>query len=125
MVDLLEVDKNKHLWFKLCCYYQATTESYDRELTDMRSPHDETEAYIIGENRKWSTAYSSEQYRNIMDIAAKLMIPESIIKENGMSCGCRFSAQGWIDQYEYLVSIGEMDFINNVYNKEIVWKKLF
>ena len=109
--ELLYIERYRELWFKLCCYYQATTELYDRGLTSLRSPYDKTEAYIIGENRKWSVLYSSNQRKKIMDIATILKIPESIIKENAMHCGCRFSAQGWINQYEHLVSLGEMEFI--------------
>lgn len=117
-MEPIKTNKDKDQWFKLCCYYQASTEFYDRTLTDLKSPYDRTEAYIIGENRRWSILYSYEQHRRIMNVAAILGIPDSIIKENGMNCGCRFSAQGWIDQYEYLVNIGEMDFMKNVYNRE-------
>jgi len=113
-MEPIKTDTDKDIWFKLCCYYQATTELYDRKLTNLRSPYDSTEAYIINENRRWSTIFSVEQRRRIMDIAQVLKIPKPIIEENGMRCGCNFSAQGWVDQYEHLVDIGEMDFMNKV-----------
>lgn len=84
---------------------------YDRGLTSLRSPYDKTEAYIVGENKKWSVLYSSNQRRKIIDIATILKIPRSIIRESGIQCDCRYSAQGWINQYEHLVNLGEMEFM--------------
>ncbi len=110
-MEPMKINRDKNTWFKLCCYYQATTELYDRNLTFLRSPYDETEAYVIGENKKWSSLYSKKQYEKVMDIANMLEIHKAVIKVNGMCCNCKFSAQGWIDQYQNLVKGGEMKFI--------------
>ena len=48
---LKEEQYYKDLWFKLCCFYHAQTELYDRSLTDLRSSYDKTESYITVENR--------------------------------------------------------------------------
>lgn len=49
-----QIKDNDDIYFKCICFYQAMTEIYDRRLTDKRSQYDETEAYVTGDNRKYS-----------------------------------------------------------------------
>ena len=103
------------LWYKLCCYYHAKTELYDRTLTDLRSPYDQTEAYIQGRERSLSCA-NARKIRQIVDDMA-IGIPQHI-KSIGLNAGKhRYSAQDWIDEYNRLVANGEMDFIEMEYEK--------
>ena len=101
--------------FKLACFYQAKTELYDRSLTDLRDIHDTTSAYIAGENRKYSNAYSFKLYKWIICFGERVLgIPKSVFIPNfrkHLNRG-RLSAQGWIDTYDHLVKEGEMDFIH-------------
>ena len=100
----------QHLWYKLCCYYHAKTELYDRTLTDLRSPYDSTEAYIQGRERSLSYANARKIRRFIDEVA--IDIPAHI-KSKGLNDGrYHYSAQDWIDEYNRLVNAGEMDFIN-------------
>lgn len=99
----------QHLWYKLCCYYHAKTELYDRTLTDLRSPYDSTEAYIQGRERSLSYANARKVRQIINEVA--IDIPEHI-KSVGLNANCNYySAQDWIDEYDRLVENGEMDFI--------------
>lgn len=104
-----QINESDYLWYKLCVYYHAKTELFDRKLTDLRSPYDPTEAYMVGEARKISNVYAMK----IREFVYK------IISEAGQfNCRVndfnylRLSAQGWIDEYNRLVDAGEMDFIN-------------
>lgn len=111
----IETDEIQHLWYKLCCYYHAKTELYDRTLTDLRSPYDPTEAYIQGRER--SLSYSNaRKVRQIVDDMA-IGIPQ-YIKSIGLNANCKYySAQDWIDEYDRLVENGEMAFINEFERK--------
>ena len=42
--------------------YNASTELYDRTLTDMRSPYDPTEAFIYGRYKSLSNANAKRTY---------------------------------------------------------------
>lgn len=99
-----------NLWYKLCVYYQAKTELFDRTLTDLRSPYDSTEAYIQGRERSLSDENANRIRRFVDEVA--IGIPAHI-KSRGLNDGkYRYSAQDWIDEYNRLVDAGEMDFIN-------------
>lgn len=56
-----------NIYFKFVCFYNAKTELHDRTLTDMRSPHDNTEAYIVGENRAKKANYSEQGWIDIFN----------------------------------------------------------
>lgn len=103
------MNEKEYLWYKLCVYYYAKTELYDRTLTDLRSPIDPTEAYIIGENRIYSNRYALSLRQFIMYVAKKLNITNCHLNA---FIGHRLSAQGWIDEYNRLIENGEIDFIN-------------
>ena len=103
------------IYFKLACFYKAETELYDRSLTDLRDRYDPTSAFITGENRKYSNAYSFKLYKWIISFGERALgIPNNVFIPNfrkHLSRG-RLSAQGWIDIYDHLVEEGEMDFIH-------------
>lgn len=44
-VEELNLERD-NIYFKMHCLYNAKTELFDRSLTDMRSKHDPTEAFI-------------------------------------------------------------------------------
>ena len=102
-------------WYKLCVYYHAKTELYDRTLTDLRSPYDPTEAYIQGIERSLSWAYARKIRQFISEMT--IDIPEHI-KSIGLNANkYHYSAQDWINEYNRLVENGEMDFIEEEYEK--------
>lgn len=104
----------ERLWLKLCCFYHAKTELFDRRLTNLRSPHDPTEAYIISNSeRSRSSAYAIKVRERIKHLARQLNVPEYIIKSGvNPKRFSHISAQGWIDMYEHLVENGEMNFMD-------------
>lgn len=105
----------ENICFKLACYYMAITELFDRTLTNERSKYDKTEAFICNfKDRRLSNQHAMYRFKYITKFAENnLKIPHQIfiinfrnqIKIN------HFSAQGWIDQYNFLCENGEMDFI--------------
>lgn len=101
--------------FKLACYYMATTELYDRTLTDKRSEYDKTEAFICNSlDRSLSNKNAIQTYKNVIKIAECVFkISRHVFIENFRQQikTKYFSAQGWIDQYNFLCENGEMDFI--------------
>lgn len=102
-----KLNYKRELWYKLLCYYNAKTELYDRKLTDIRSPYDKTEAYIITpKQRELSNKYSINLRKNIIQITDDLMIPNDYIKFNNNR---NYSAQRWIDEYELFNNNGEYD----------------
>ena len=103
--------------FKLCCYYHAKTELYDRGLTDKRSRHDPTEAYLDNSSaRSLSNKYAFELREWIIDFAEKkLNIRRDVFRKMFQEQSNRnlYSAQGWIDLYNYLTENGETEFLND------------
>jgi hypothetical protein len=100
------------LWFKLKCYYHAKTELYDRTLTDMRERYDPTSAYVDAslEVRRASDFNAQRTYRYISDIADAYHVRHhsDMLKNYELY----YTAQGWIDLYNYLVENGEMEYMN-------------
>ena len=111
---MMKIDEKEYLWYKLCVFYHAKTEMFDRTLTDLRSPYDPTEAYIGGKSieRRYSNSYALNLRRFIKEYIAKLGIPDSIVSINFDNDKYHYSAQGWIDEYYRLKNVGEMDFID-------------
>lgn len=60
-------------YLKAKCFYYAKTELYDRELTNIRSLYDPTEAYVEGENKKLSNKYALNLYLKIKQIFIKII----------------------------------------------------
>lgn len=105
-----------NLWYKLCVYYHAKTELYDRMLTHLRSPYDPTEAYIQGGVERSLSYANARKIRRFVDRMAT-GIPENI-KHFGLNVNkYHYSAQDWIDIYNKLVTDGEMDTIEMEYEK--------
>ena len=109
--DMDEIERNV---FKLCCYYHAKTELYDRTLTDKRSRHDPTEAHLDNSStRSLSNKYALELREQIIDFAEKkLNIRRDVFRkmfQEQSNCN-HYSAQGWIDLYNCLIENGEMEF---------------
>lgn len=98
-----------YLWYKLCVYYHAKTELFDRELTDLRSPYDPTEAYLDSINMKISNAHAMKTREFIQKVGNEFGLFNRRFNDFNH---LRLSAQGWIDEYNRLVDAGEMDFIN-------------
>lgn len=107
----------EELYYKVRCYYNAQTELYDRSLTDEREPWDNTSAFVHnGYVRKLSNEYAIYLYR----FCKRVLIQElhtsfnynmwTSINDN------RCKAQYWINEYERMVSTGELDFIEKYKN---------
>lgn len=103
------MNEKEYLWYKLCVYYHAKTELYDRTLTDLRSPYDPTEAYIDGRVRSYSNRYALNTRRFVDYVAKRLRITNRNFNEFN---NYNYSAQGWINEYYRLKENGEMDFID-------------
>jgi hypothetical protein len=100
-IEQISRDDIEDICFKLTCYYIATTELYDRSLTDERRVEDNTEAFT----------YSDPRIRRLSNKNAILIyVFNRSYKEQLKRCG-NLSAQGWIDKYNFLCENGEMDFI--------------
>lgn len=109
----------ENICFKLACYYMAITELFDRTLTDKRSKYDKTEAFICnGTDRSLSNQHAAYRFKYITKFAENdLKIPHQIFIKNfrNQIKINNLSAQGWIDQYNFLCENGEMDFIKGVF----------
>lgn len=99
------------IYFLVHCIYNAKTELYDRRLTDMRSEHDPTEAFIGCNSyvKSASNCYSKnlrEKCRTYIEIKT---YPSTFDCEHWRNCIGYYhnlSAQGWIDLYERLIKEG-------------------
>lgn len=105
--------QQSYLWYKLCVWYYANTELYDRQLTNLRSPYDPTEAYLYKELKSFSRINAKATREFIDDIAEELNISYDIRSTGLHGDHHHYSAQRWIDEYYSLVDAGEMDFIKN------------
>lgn len=97
------IKDNDDIYFKCICFYQAMTEIYDRRLTDKRSQYEETEAYVTGENRKYSEWYALKLYR----LATEYIVFKTKKSFDANRWGrernsAKYSAQGWINVFEHL-----------------------
>ena len=86
-----------NLPYRLACLYMGTTEEYDRLLTDLRSRHDPTEAFL----------YCNDMYLESNRYAA--FVRNKIMKDyciswkemqNEIRRHNNYSAQHWVDDYE-------------------------
>lgn len=110
-VEELNLERN-NIYFKMHCLYNAKTELFDRSLTDMRSKHDPTEAFIDVSSRvrNFSNQYAKLLYENCKrNIEAETKIPFSReLWISSINSYRNLSAQGWIVLYEYMVANGEI-----------------
>ena len=77
--------------YKKAVEYMARTELYDRTMTELRAPHDPTEAYIMGKQRKYSYRYAQQVLK---ELGIKYTDIEDIIQIYRV-----YSAQHWIDEW--------------------------
>lgn len=110
-VEKLKLERD-NIYFKMHCLYNAKTELFDRSLTDMRSRHDPTEAFIDVSSRVRNTSnqYAKLLYENCKrSIEAKTKAPFSRdLWMNSIRSYSNLSAQGWIDLYEFMIKNGEI-----------------
>lgn len=112
MNEPIQINEKEYIWYKLCCYYHAETEKYDRSLTDKRSPYDSTEAYICQSYERWySNRYAAFMQIKIKKIAEFYGIYGRRTNEYNY---LRYSAQEWINEYERLLKAGEMKFMEDI-----------
>lgn len=111
MMQFNEFNEKDYIWYKLCVFYYAQTELFDRGLTDLRSPYDPTEAFIHGDSsiRGLSYANARKMRKFIIEIAVNENLSLTNIETNFEYL--HYSAQRWIDEYYRLKDMGEMDFI--------------
>lgn len=95
--------------FMLLCYYHYQTEMYDRSLTNLRSPHDATEAYITDFCLR-SLSYANA--RKTKEVIEYIALEEGFRVVNQYYNGI-YSAQNWIDQYLSLYSHGKLNWLKN------------
>jgi len=77
------------------CMYMAKTEMFDRTLTDLRSPFDKTEAYVIDHaSNNLSNRYASMLRK---ELPISLMDLRKTIRKHRS-----YNAQQWIDEYKRL-----------------------
>lgn len=86
-----------NLPYRLACLYIGMTEEHDRSLTDIRSRHDQTEAFLYcNKIRSESNRYAAFVRNKIMkDYCIEWKEIQSEIRRHNT-----FSAQHWIDEYE-------------------------
>ena len=96
-------NKVNDLYFKALVFYNAKTEIYDRSLTDMRSPYDYTEAYIIGDIRSKSKSYAFRLYGILKQyIEIKTNKFDTYLWNNLKRNYKYYTSQYWIDIYNDL-----------------------
>lgn len=101
------------VYFQVHCLYNAKTELYDRILTDMRSKHDPTEAFIGCNSyvKSASNCYSKKLYEKCRKYIEIKIYPSSFDCEYWRKCieyYHNLSAQGWIDLCERLIKEGHI-----------------
>lgn len=112
--NFLDNDK-QDLWYKICVFYYAQTEMYDRTLSNLRSPYDPTEAWVEGSVKSYSNAYALGTRNFVEYICRRLGIDCRLSDFNRY----HYSAQKCIDEYDRLYAHGEMDFIHTYYKDYI------
>lgn len=116
----------QELIYKLSVYYMAETELYDRTLTNLRSPYDQTEAFIDGSNRSGSQRYASFVWHDCIDNSFEVneyMIGGTISSIYYHVRGTELrdcinqyrnrNAQWWIDEYNRMKNSGEYKFMED------------
>lgn len=99
------------IYFLVHCLYNAKIELYDRRLTDVRSEHDPTEAFIGCNSyvRSMSNCYSKKLYKKCRTYIEIKIYPLPFDCEYWRRCieyYHNLSVQGWIDLYEQLIKEG-------------------
>lgn len=106
------------IYFKFVCFYQATTELFDRRITDERSPYDKTEAFISEKIRGSSEQYSKELYKCVREYIWRKTKILFDINRWRKETRKQYSAQGWIEKFEYFRKEKDeiiLDMIENIW----------
>lgn len=98
-------DETDSIYEKMACFYHAKCEKYDRSLTYLRSRFDRTEAFVVGEQRKYSTYHAELLRKKIFEwYREKFKMPFDIERwKKANNDLCRMSAQYPIDMCEYFL----------------------
>lgn len=112
------------IYFQFHCLYNASTELYDRTLTDMRSPYNSTEAFICGKCKSLSNANAKRTYDKCVN-GIENITHKSFEHERWKNCIRQYfnlSAQNWIDMAEHLYKNSEiqseiLEYVNPFNNK--------
>lgn len=104
-VESFNLNEEDDIYFQLHCLYNAATELYDRTLTDLRSPHDPSEAFIDSNCSHLSNANAIKTYNKCVtyiNMVEKYAFnykkwKDSVRRYNNLS------AQGWIDLCDSLI----------------------
>lgn len=112
------------IYFQFHCLYNASTELYDRTLTDMRSPYDPTEAFIYERYKSLSNANAKRTYDKCIN-GIENIIHKSFEYKRWKNCVRQYfnlSAQNWIDIAEHLYESGKiqseiLEYVNPFINK--------
>lgn len=98
------------VYFKFHCLYNASTELYDRTLTDIRSPYDPTEAFICGKCKSLSNANAKRTYDKCIN-GIEYITHKPFEYKRWKDCVRQYfnlSAQNWIDLAKRLHENGEI-----------------
>ena len=98
------------IYFQFHCLYNASTELYDRTLTNMRSPYDPTEAFIYGRYKSLSNANAKRTYDKCIN-GIENITHKSFEYKRWKNCVRQYfnlSAQNWIDIAEHLYESGKI-----------------
>ena len=107
-VPYQENDKTE-VYEKMVCFYHAKCETYDRCLTDMRSPYDKMSALVIGEAKKYSERYAIMMRKKISEwYIEKYNIPiDAEMWSKANRAVCKMTAQYSIDIRNQLLESGD------------------
>ena len=81
--------------YYFACKYMALTELYDRKLTDLRSPADPTEAFVLDPTARTASALYSQRLLKELPISSNELREERQRYRD-------YTAQMWIDEYNRL-----------------------
>lgn len=95
------------IYFKFACFYKAITELYDRTLTLDVSPHDETEAYVVGEKKSLSNCYAMKVYNFVMEYIPCKTGEKFDFERWKRENLTRHSAQYWVDRFKLFKNNGD------------------
>ena len=86
---------SKQAVYYFTCAYMAGTEMFDRRLTNLRSPADSTEAFIVEPSAKSVSAQYASWLRRTLPISPNAL-REEIQRHKD------YTAQMWIDEFSRL-----------------------
>ena len=111
MCEPIHKSNLENTYYKVCCYYNAKTELFDRELSSLRGRYDDTSAFITnGEDKRKSNKYAHNLFQFCKEILIEdthhpfdYRLWETIVTFD--------EYEYWFITYEKIKSNGELDFI--------------